>query len=164
MHGEPREQLARPGVGGERHRLAVDECGKPSEHAHLDHGRDDNARGARRPDPVRAAGRNRDGGRDGGGTAAVQDARMTALPASPTPASLPGTAALYDVVLALGEHRAMRRLRAATLAAAGGRTLEVGAGTGLNLPHYPAARHRPRADGAGPGMARRLRRARPAPR
>ena len=88
----------------------------------------------------------------------AQDARMTALPASPTPASLPGTAALYDVVLALGEHRSMRRLRAATLAAAGGRTLEVGAGTGLNLPHYPAGVTDLVLTEPDAGMARRLRR------
>jgi ubiquinone/menaquinone biosynthesis C-methylase UbiE len=46
-------------------------------------------------------------------------------------------AGLYDGFLALGERRGMRASRAALLAAADGRVLEIGAGTGLNLPHYP---------------------------
>jgi ubiquinone/menaquinone biosynthesis C-methylase UbiE len=83
---------------------------------------------------------------------------MTALPASPTPASLPGTAALYDLVLALGEHRSMRTLRTAALEAAHGRTLEVGAGTGLNSPHYPTGLSGLVLTEPDPGMARRLRR------
>jgi ubiquinone/menaquinone biosynthesis C-methylase UbiE len=49
------------------------------------------------------------------------------------------TAALYDAVLWRGERRGMREHRAAVLAGARGRTLEIGAGTGLNLPHYPDA-------------------------
>jgi ubiquinone/menaquinone biosynthesis C-methylase UbiE len=49
------------------------------------------------------------------------------------------TAALYDAVLWRGERRGMRERRAAVLAAAQGRTLEIGAGTGLNVPHYPDA-------------------------
>ncbi len=48
-------------------------------------------------------------------------------------------AALYDPFLALGERRTMGRLRAEVLADAHGAVLEIGAGTGLNLPHYPAA-------------------------
>jgi ubiquinone/menaquinone biosynthesis C-methylase UbiE len=46
-------------------------------------------------------------------------------------------AALYDPFLALGEHRGMRERRRRLLRAARGRVLEIGAGTGLNLPHYP---------------------------
>lgn len=44
----------------------------------------------------------------------------------------------YDPFLHLGERRGMRDRRRELLAAAQGRVLEIGAGTGLNLPHYPA--------------------------
>ena len=47
-------------------------------------------------------------------------------------------ARLYDPFLALGERRGMAARRAALLAWAHGRVLEIGAGTGLNLAHYPA--------------------------
>jgi ubiquinone/menaquinone biosynthesis C-methylase UbiE len=47
------------------------------------------------------------------------------------------TAALYDAVLWRGERRGMKDRRASILADARGRTLEIGAGTGLNLPYYP---------------------------
>jgi ubiquinone/menaquinone biosynthesis C-methylase UbiE len=47
-------------------------------------------------------------------------------------------ARLYDPFLALGERLGMRDHRRALLARAEGRTLELGAGTGLNLAHYPA--------------------------
>ena len=49
------------------------------------------------------------------------------------------TAAFYDAVLWRAERRGMRARRASVLAAAHGRTLEIGAGTGLNLRHYPGA-------------------------
>jgi SAM-dependent methyltransferase len=48
-------------------------------------------------------------------------------------------AAVYDRLLAKGERRGMAARRTAVLAEARGRTLEIGAGTGLNLEHYPAA-------------------------
>jgi SAM-dependent methyltransferase len=48
-------------------------------------------------------------------------------------------ALLYDPFLALGERRGMADRRRALLAGAEGRVLELGAGTGLNVPHYPAA-------------------------
>jgi len=48
-------------------------------------------------------------------------------------------AAMYDRMLADTEEAGMRRNRAELLARASGRTLELGAGTGLNLEHYPAA-------------------------
>jgi ubiquinone/menaquinone biosynthesis C-methylase UbiE len=48
-------------------------------------------------------------------------------------------ARIYDPFLALGERRGMAAHRRALLASAGGRVLELGAGTGLNLAHYPAA-------------------------
>src|ERR671917_582513 len=48
-------------------------------------------------------------------------------------------ARMYDPFLWLGERRGMERSRAELLAGARGRVLEIGAGTGLNLRHYPAA-------------------------
>ncbi len=48
-------------------------------------------------------------------------------------------AALYDPVLRSSERHGLAALRGELLAGAGGRTLELGAGTGLNLPHYPPA-------------------------
>jgi SAM-dependent methyltransferase len=47
-------------------------------------------------------------------------------------------AALYNPVLWAGEKRGMARRRRELLAEARGAVLEIGAGTGLNLPHYPA--------------------------
>lgn len=47
-------------------------------------------------------------------------------------------AALYNPFLWAGEKRGMARLRRELLAAARGAVLEIGAGTGLNLRHYPA--------------------------
>jgi SAM-dependent methyltransferase len=47
-------------------------------------------------------------------------------------------AALYDPFLWFGEKRGMARRRRELLAEARGSVLEIGAGTGLNLPHYPA--------------------------
>jgi SAM-dependent methyltransferase len=55
----------------------------------------------------------------------------------PTPWERIG-AALYEPFLAEGERRSMARLRADLLAGAQGHVLEIGAGTGLNLGHYPA--------------------------
>ncbi|WP_347976192.1 class I SAM-dependent methyltransferase [Microbacterium sp. ProA8] len=49
------------------------------------------------------------------------------------------TAGIYDAFLTLGEHRGMRATRRGLLAGARGRVLEIGAGTGLNLSHYPEA-------------------------
>ncbi len=47
------------------------------------------------------------------------------------------SARIYDPVVWLGERRGMAKRRRALLAAARGRVLEIGAGTGLNVPHYP---------------------------
>jgi SAM-dependent methyltransferase len=47
-------------------------------------------------------------------------------------------AALYNPFLWAGEKLGMARLRRELLAEARGAVLEIGAGTGLNLPHYPA--------------------------
>ena len=46
---------------------------------------------------------------------------------------------MYDPFLWLGERRGMEQSRAELLAGARGRVLEIGAGTGLNVRHYPAA-------------------------
>jgi SAM-dependent methyltransferase len=46
-------------------------------------------------------------------------------------------AALYDSSLRRGERAGMSDHRRALLSAASGRVLEIGAGTGLNLPFYP---------------------------
>ncbi len=67
-------------------------------------------------------------------------------------------AAVYDPFLHLGELRGMRARRAELVAGARGRVLEVGAGTGLNLPHYPAGLASLLLTEPDPGMAARLRR------
>ena len=48
-------------------------------------------------------------------------------------------AAVYDPILARVERAGLGRARAELLADATGRTLEIGAGTGANLPHLPRA-------------------------
>ncbi len=45
-------------------------------------------------------------------------------------------AGLYDRIMRRGEKRTMSRRRGELLAKAHGRTLEIGAGTGANIPHY----------------------------
>lgn len=45
--------------------------------------------------------------------------------------------AIYDPLLWVGERAGMAQRRSAMLSQATGRVLELGAGTGLNLPHYP---------------------------
>ncbi len=50
-------------------------------------------------------------------------------------------AALYDICTAPSEAMGLRRMRGRLLSAARGRVLEVGAGTGANLPLYPAGAH-----------------------
>lgn len=47
------------------------------------------------------------------------------------------TAAIYDAFLALGERLGMQAARRRLLGVARGRVLEIGAGTGLNLRHFP---------------------------
>jgi ubiquinone/menaquinone biosynthesis C-methylase UbiE len=48
------------------------------------------------------------------------------------------SARIYDPFVSLGERRGLAQRRRELLAAARGRVLEVGAGTGLNVPHYPS--------------------------
>ena len=67
-------------------------------------------------------------------------------------------AATYDRMLAEQEEAGVRERRAELLAGARGRTLELGAGTGMNLEHYPdAVNELVLTEPFGP-MARRLRR------
>ncbi len=49
------------------------------------------------------------------------------------------SARLYDPVLWLGERTGLARSREILLSGARGRVIEIGAGTGLNLPRYPGA-------------------------
>jgi SAM-dependent methyltransferase len=68
------------------------------------------------------------------------------------------SARLYEPFLWLGERLGMRDRRRRLLSQARGRVLEIGAGTGLNLEHYPpAATELVLAEPSGP-MANRLRR------
>lgn len=65
-------------------------------------------------------------------------------------------ASLYDRMLDASEVAGLRETRAELLAGASGRTLELGAGTGLNLDHYPADVELTLTEPFGP-MARHLR-------
>ncbi|WP_082962056.1 class I SAM-dependent methyltransferase [Mycobacterium sp. 852014-52144_SCH5372336] len=62
----------------------------------------------------------------------------------------------YDPLLWLGEIAGMRRRRAALLADAYGRVVEIGAGTGLNVAHYPEAVTELVLTEPEPGMRRKL--------
>jgi ubiquinone/menaquinone biosynthesis C-methylase UbiE len=66
-------------------------------------------------------------------------------------------AAVYDRMLAGCERAGLRDMRAELLAGARGQTLEVGAGTGHNLEHYPDAVTRLVLAEPDPHMAKRLR-------
>ena len=69
----------------------------------------------------------------------------------------PILAAVYDRMLAANEEAGLREIRAELLRSASGRTLEIGAGTGLNLAHYPEAVSELVLTEPDPHMARRLR-------
>jgi ubiquinone/menaquinone biosynthesis C-methylase UbiE len=66
-------------------------------------------------------------------------------------------AALYDRIASVGERAGMAEMRAELLREASGRTLEIGAGTGLNLPHYTEAVTELVVTEPDPFMAGRLR-------
>jgi ubiquinone/menaquinone biosynthesis C-methylase UbiE len=67
----------------------------------------------------------------------VMDDVTTLEPTADTQPWARAFARLYDPFLWLGERAGLRDRRAALLGQAAGRTIEIGAGTGLNLPHYP---------------------------
>lgn len=69
----------------------------------------------------------------------------------------PLVAALYDRILAGNEQAGLHDLRRRILAAATGRTLEIGSGTGANLDVYPASVTGLVLTEPDPHMARRLR-------
>lgn len=66
-------------------------------------------------------------------------------------------AALYDRLMASTEEAGLSEMRAELVASASGRTLELGAGTGLNLPHYGSEVSELVLTEPDPHMARRLR-------
>ncbi len=66
-------------------------------------------------------------------------------------------AAVYERALAESEEAGMRDRRRALLAGASGRTVELGAGTGLNFGHYPDAVDELIVTEPFPPMATRLR-------
>jgi SAM-dependent methyltransferase len=75
---------------------------------------------------------------------------------SPYAAWLRIMAVLYDPFLWLGEVAGMRRRRRTLLAEAYGRVVEIGAGTGLNVAHYPDAVHELLLTEPELGMRRKL--------
>jgi ubiquinone/menaquinone biosynthesis C-methylase UbiE len=66
--------------------------------------------------------------------------------------------ATYDLFIGPAERAGLRQQRHGLLAQATGATIEIGAGTGLNLPHYPPPVTRLVLIEPDPHMARRLRR------
>src|ERR1700712_1448917 len=84
---------------------------------------------------------------------------MTDIDCAQRPATSPWLrvmAVLYDPFLRLGEILGMRRLRRALVAGVHGRVLEIGAGTGLNVEHYPDAVDELILTEPEPGMRRAL--------
>jgi ubiquinone/menaquinone biosynthesis C-methylase UbiE len=65
-------------------------------------------------------------------------------------------ARIYDPFLWWGERTGMRRLRSELLRGASGSVLEIGAGTGLNIAHYPESVGPLVLSEPEPGMRRRL--------
>jgi SAM-dependent methyltransferase len=81
----------------------------------------------------------------------------TELQASPPSAAwLRIMALVYDPFLWLGEMAGMRRRRGTLLSDACGRVVEIGAGTGLNIEHYPEEVAELVLIEPEPGMRRRL--------
>ena len=68
----------------------------------------------------------------------MTDIAKTELQTSPPSAAwLKVLGLVYDPFLWLGEIAGMRRRRSTLLSGARGRVVEIGAGTGLNIAHYP---------------------------
>ncbi len=65
-------------------------------------------------------------------------------------------AAMYDPLVAPLDSMGVRRWREWAVSAARGRTLELGVGTGLNLPHYRAAESVAAIDSDGASLRRAL--------
>jgi len=88
----------------------------------------------------------------------IADDKSTAEPgaASQNATWLRLMALLYDPFVWLGEIAGMRNRRRALVAEARGRVLEIGAGTGLNIAHYPSAVDELVLTEPEPGMRRRL--------
>lgn len=76
----------------------------------------------------------------------------------PSAAWLRIMALVYDPFVWLGEIAGMRRLRSALLGGVRGRVVEIGAGTGLNIAHYPDGIAELVLAEPEPGMCRRLER------
>ena len=79
----------------------------------------------------------------------------------PSPSSAPWarvSALIYDPFLCISEAAGMRAARKALVDRATGRVLEIGAGTGLNVPHYPPAARELILVEPEPAMRRRLER------
>jgi ubiquinone/menaquinone biosynthesis C-methylase UbiE len=79
-------------------------------------------------------------------------------PGRPSAAWLRIMAHVYDPFLWIGELAGMRRRRKALLRTAVGRVVEIGAGTGLNVAHYPDGIAELVLVEPEPGMRRRLER------
>lgn len=77
-------------------------------------------------------------------------------PSPPSKAWLRIMALVYDPFLCAGEIAGMRRRRSTLLGGARGRVVEIGAGTGLNLAHYPDEVAELVLTEPEPGMRRRL--------
>ena len=87
----------------------------------------------------------------------MTDIAGTELQASPPSAAwLRILALVYDPFLWLGELAGMRRRRSTLLGDAHGRVVEIGAGTGLNIAHYPEEVAELVLIEPEPGMRRRL--------
>lgn len=67
-------------------------------------------------------------------------------------------AATYDRCMAKSERQGLREVRRRLIADAGGRVVEIGAGTGMNLEHYPPAVTALTVTEPEPAMVRRLER------
>ena len=88
--------------------------------------------------------------------------RQSTLPARMPETKKPGLwskafASMYDRVLSASEEAGLAQRRSELLGLASGRVLELGAGTGLNLNHYPESVESLVLSEPDPNMMRRLR-------